>query len=223
MLATTVVLTFTVLVPVTFPPGPTDVKSYVVVACGETDWLPLAATAPIPLMLVSTVSVVCQVRVEDWPQLMFAVEELKLPVTGATAICALAIPTLNRGTSLSFSPRGQSTVFCMFLAMSTTTFLFATTFTSPDHTSLPLCVTVRWCVPGGSSKFWCQIQSKLNSSTCPTKYPGVLPLERTAARSSPFSSTSPHGPATVPPWVSSFTSSGVDLPDSMVTSWVEIL
>ena len=66
-----------------------------------------------PLMFASTVSVVCQVRVEDWPQLMFAVEELKLPVAGATAICALAMPALNRGTSLSFSPRVQSTVFCV--------------------------------------------------------------------------------------------------------------
>src|SRR5579864_2146698 len=142
MLASTFVLTFTVLDPFTVPPGPPDVKSYVVVACGETDWLPLDATGPMPLMFASTVSEVCQVSVEDWPQLMFAADELKLPVAAATATVVLAEPALNRGRSLSFSPRFQSTVFCVPLARSTMTFLLATTVTSPDHTSLPLCVTV---------------------------------------------------------------------------------
>ena len=99
MLALTLVLTLTVLVPVTVPPGPAEVKLYVVVAYGETDWLPLAATGPIPLMLASTVSAVCHVSVEDCPQLMFAFEALKLPVTGATATSALAMPALNRATS----------------------------------------------------------------------------------------------------------------------------
>ena len=44
---------------------------------------------------------------------MFAAEELKLPVTGATATVALAMPALNRGTSFRLSPRFQSTVFCV--------------------------------------------------------------------------------------------------------------
>ena len=40
---------------------------------------------------------------------MFPLATLKLPVSGATATWALAIPALNRGTSFSFSPRFQST------------------------------------------------------------------------------------------------------------------
>src|ERR1700690_3659738 len=137
------------------------------------------------LILASEVSAGCHVRLEESPQLICDVEAVKLPVTGATATVALAMPALNRGTSLSCVPRFQSTVFWVPLVRSTTTFLPTTTVTSPDQTSFPLRVTVMWWVPAGRSKFWCQIQSQLNSSTCPTKYLGLEPLESTAARSSP--------------------------------------
>ncbi len=76
---------------------------------------------------------------------MFPFATLKLPVTGATATWALAIPALNRGTSLSFSPRFQSTglLHAVLVHIDTVTFLLAATSTSPDQTVLPSCVTVR--------------------------------------------------------------------------------
>src|ERR1700747_1189532 len=114
MLASTLVLTFTVEEPVTTPPGPVDRKSWVVGAFGDTPCVPLGCTAPTLLMFVSTVSVVCHVRLEVSPQLICPVEAEKLPVTGATAIVALAIPALNRGKSFSLVPRDHSLVFCVF-------------------------------------------------------------------------------------------------------------
>ncbi len=96
-----------------------------VVAFGETPCDPLGCTGPTLLMFVSTVSVVCHVRLEVSPQLICPVEAEKLPVTGATAIVALAIPALNRGRSFSFVPRGHSVVFCVFFDISTEVFLFA--------------------------------------------------------------------------------------------------
>src|ERR1700693_5927188 len=108
-------------------------------------------------MFASTVSVVCQVRAEVWPQLMLVGETLKFPVTGETATVALATPALNRGTSFNLLERAQSTVFCApFFPRSITTFLPATTVTSPDQMVFPCRVTVMWCTPTGRSRFWCQ-------------------------------------------------------------------
>ena len=124
MLASTFVLTLTVALPVTVPPGPDALKSYVVVAWGETDWLPLVGTVPTPpLMFASTVSAVCQFSVADWPQLICVVEELKLPDTGATPMVALAMPALKRGISFIRPPRSHFFVVCApFFPRSTTTF-----------------------------------------------------------------------------------------------------
>ncbi len=100
---------------------------------------------------------------------MFPLAMLKLPVAGATATWALAIPALNRGTSLSFSPRFQSLVFYVPFFRSTITFLLAATSTSPDQTVLPWCSHGQVMLSGREQEILMPDPVKLNSSTWPTK------------------------------------------------------
>jgi hypothetical protein len=41
---------------------------YVVESCGETFWVPLEGTLPMPLMLAVVAPVVFQLRIVDWPR-----------------------------------------------------------------------------------------------------------------------------------------------------------
>src|SRR5579862_3763022 len=223
------VLTLTLVVEVVVPPGPTAVSVYVVVWWGETPFWPEASTSPTsPLTLARTASEVVQLRLAVCPQLMLALSTVKLPIlTGATTTVALAMPAWKRGRGAFFSsclPRGQALVTCApFLFNSMIIFWSAAILTLPDQTSVPFRVTVMLWVPGGTSSSWCQIQSKLNSSTWPTKYSGVLPSSKTASRSGPLNSMRPQGPATLSPYGSSLTSMFVVFLASMLTFCVCIL
>ena len=149
-----------------------------------------------------------------WLQFIFGGLAETVPLMGATAIVALAVPALKRCTPppSSFDPRGQSLVTCFSLEMLTITRWFAPTVTRPVHSSLPYLVTVSSCLPGGTISSWCLIMSLLNSSTCPTKYCGLLPFSRTAASPTRLMPTSiwmrPRGPGTSAPTGSSLTSNG---------------
>ena len=144
MLASTLVLTLTVAVLETVPPGPVDFE----VVSG---WSPSANALRAAGRDRSDVA---DIRVNGFrclprrvfevsPQLIWPAEAEKLPVTGATAIVALAVPGLNLGRSFSLVPRVHSVVFWVFFAMSTEVFLLAWTSTSPSQTVLPSLVTVR--------------------------------------------------------------------------------
>jgi hypothetical protein len=75
--------TETVAVALVVPPGPVAVRVYVVLALGETLWLPEVATAPMPLSMETDVAfVVFHVRVELPPAAIEVGLALKLIVGG---------------------------------------------------------------------------------------------------------------------------------------------
>src|ERR1700722_3316279 len=110
MLPVTTVFTLRPVLLVTLPPGPVAASGEFVVACGETAAVPLGAPAVTPLSIeVSTTSAVAQLRLLVWPQLIFGLSEVNLPILdGATTTCAEAIPAVKRGSGaflVSSSPR----------------------------------------------------------------------------------------------------------------------
>src|SRR5205085_12182 len=64
--------TVTVAVAATFPFGPVAVRVYVVVAVGDTVVEPVAATLPMPLLMLTAVAPwTIQVNVELWPAVIW--------------------------------------------------------------------------------------------------------------------------------------------------------
>jgi hypothetical protein len=87
-----VAVTVTTAVLVTVWPLPVAVSVYVVVCEGETIWVPLGATAPIPLLIETEVALaVFQVRVALWPLGMDAGETVNCAVGAVAVTVTLAV------------------------------------------------------------------------------------------------------------------------------------
>jgi anti-sigma factor RsiW len=88
---------------------------YVVVCVGwyatSPDGADCFAVSVPDVMLLSTVSAVIQFKLAASPQLIWLGVAARLPVTGATATVALAVPALNRGNEPISPPLTQGLTF----------------------------------------------------------------------------------------------------------------
>jgi hypothetical protein len=85
-------VTVTAAVTVVTPSELVAVRVYVVVAVGETFWLPLTATLPTPLLMLTVAApVVVQDSREDWPALMVVGEAAKRMIAGFVGAVALTV------------------------------------------------------------------------------------------------------------------------------------
>src|SRR5690242_12371344 len=98
--------TVTVAVAVTLPVGPVAVRVYVVVWLGDTCVEPVAATLPMPLLMLTALApCTTHVRVELWPGVMFGGL-----ASNRTTIAACGEVVLTRVTAEALRPAVSVTV-----------------------------------------------------------------------------------------------------------------
>src|ERR1700758_2579363 len=98
---------------------------------------------------------------------------MRLPLAGATATVALALPAVNRGSDGKLSPFVQGVTLCEPLCALRTTRSLGFTLTVPDQSVQSLYTRFNVWVPAGTTSCWMQhgrnVPPWLNSSPCPTK------------------------------------------------------
>ena len=71
------------------PPSPLATRWKLVEVAGETVWVPLAETVPMPSMVTEVALVVRQLRTTDWPRSMARGSAVRLAVGAAVVVSAV--------------------------------------------------------------------------------------------------------------------------------------